>query len=109
MSIMSVITIVCGGNVFRAVITALPVIAIFLTTATKLAPLITELATKAGALQSVGTGTVVSSFTDGGNPLRWWIFELFRGNFVAIALLFPIGLLLFFASRRSRAVAKENG
>jgi PTS system galactitol-specific IIC component len=108
MSIMSVIVIACGGNVFRAVLAAVPVIATFLVVATKLAPLITELAAKAGALESAGAETVVSSFTDGGNPLRWWIFELFRGNLVALALLVPIGLLWVYAARRSRGVAKEG-
>ena len=107
MSIMSVIVIACGGNVFRALIAAIPVVAAFLLVATRLAPLITELAAKAGALESVGAGTVVSSFTDGGNPLRWWIFELFRGNWVALVLIVPIGLLLWYASRKSRGVGKE--
>ncbi len=107
MSILSVITIVCGGNVFRAVIAAVPVIVAFLLVATRIAPLITELAAKAGALESAGAVTV-SSFTDGGNPLRWWIFELFRGNLVAVGLLVPIGLLFWYAARRSRRVAKEG-
>ncbi len=105
MSVMSVITIVCGGNVLRSLIIALPIVVAFLYAATALAPLITELAVKAGALE--GGAGLVSSFTDGGNPLRWWIFELFRLTPWALILCVPILALWYYASRQSAISARS--
>lgn len=108
MSIFSVVALISGGNVIRALLIAVPVVISFLYIATGLGPLITELAQKAGTLPGVSEGTslVVTSFTDGGNPLRFWIFEVFRGNVVAVLLLVPIALLLWFANKRSKSVLK---
>lgn len=108
MSIFSVVALISGGNVIRALLIAIPVVISFLYIATGLGPLITELAQKAGTLPGVSEGTslVVTSFTDGGNPLRFWIFEVFRGNVVAVLLLVPIALLLWFANKRSKSVLK---
>jgi len=109
MSIFSVVVLISGGNVIRAVLIAIPVIISFLYIATGLGPLITELAQKAGTLPGVSEGTslVVTSFTDGGNPVRFWIFELFRGNVIAVLLLMPILLLLWFAYKRSRNLINQ--
>uniref|UniRef100_A0A7C3IGD6 PTS galactitol transporter subunit IIC n=1 Tax=Gracilinema caldarium TaxID=215591 RepID=A0A7C3IGD6_9SPIR len=109
MSIFSVVALISAGNVIRAVLIAIPVIISFLYIATGLGPLITELAQKAGTLPGVSEGTslVVTSFTDGGNPVRFWIFELFRGNVIAVLLLLPILLLLWFAYKRSRNLINQ--
>jgi len=109
MSIFSVVALISAGNVIRAVLIAIPVIISFLYIATSLGPLITELAQKAGTLPGVSEGTslVVTSFTDGGNPVRFWIFELFRGNVIAVLLLLPIVFLLWFAYKRSRNLINQ--
>ncbi|AEJ20901.1 PTS transporter subunit IIC [Gracilinema caldarium] len=103
MSIFSVVVLISGGNVIRAILIALPVIIAFLYSATALGPLITELAQKAGTIPGVSEGSslVVSSFTDGGNPLRFWIFELFRGNLIALVLIVPVAVLLWYASKKA--------
>lgn len=98
-SIMSITVIVSRSNVFRSLVAAIPIIMLFLFTSSKLAPLITELAVNAGALEADGT-VMVSSFTDGGNPLRWWIFELFRGDYLAIGLLIPLVLAFLYTARK---------
>lgn len=104
MSIFSVVALVAGGNVVRAVIIAIPVIISFLYIATALGPLITELAQKAGSLSGVSEASslVVSSFTDGGNPLRFWIFELFRGNVAALLLSIPLAFMLVYAFKQTK-------
>ncbi len=103
MSIFSVVVLISGGNVVRSLLIALPVIVGFLYSATALGPLITELAQKAGTIPGVSEGTslVVSSFTDGGNPLRFWVFELFRGNLIALLLVIPVAALLWYASKKA--------
>lgn len=110
MSIFSVIALISTGNVIRAVLIAIPVIISFLYIATSLGPLITDLAQKAGTLSGVSEGTslVVTSFTDGGNPVRFWIFELFRGNLTAILLMVPVAFLLWYSNKKSRTVAVQN-
>ncbi|MFQ3547596.1 MAG: PTS transporter subunit IIC [Termitinemataceae bacterium] len=106
MSIFSVVVLISAGNVLRSLIVALPVIIAFLYISTGLGPLITRLAHEAGTLSAVSgqSDLVVTSFTDGGNPLRFWIFELFRGNLGALLALIPVGALLLYAFKKSRTV-----
>jgi PTS system galactitol-specific IIC component len=106
-SIFSVTTLVVGGNVFRAVIAALPLVASFILIAGRLAPLVTALAAKAG-LDFGASGSPFTSFTDGGNPLRFWIFRLFQGDLVALSILPLVAILLVLAWRDHRRVRAEN-
>ncbi|NLJ10403.1 MAG: PTS galactitol transporter subunit IIC [Treponema sp.] len=110
MSIFSIIALISGGNVIRAVIISIPVIISFLYIATSLGPLITELAQKAGTLTGVSEGSalIVSSFTDGGNPVRFWIFELFRANVPALIGILPMAFLLWFAYKKSKTVGIQS-
>ncbi len=79
-SIFSLSVLVFRGNVIRAVLAALPVIASFLWAATQLAPLITKLGAQSG-VPGLAEGTVqVTAFTDGGSPVRFWLLELFTAQ-----------------------------
>lgn len=42
-----------------------------------------------------GSSGLVSSFLDGGNPLRYWILQIFNGNVIALVLIPIVGIVLF--------------
>lgn len=101
-SIMSLSVLVFRGNVFRAVLSALPIVIAFMLVASDLAPLLTRLGAQSGVAALAQGGAEVTAFTDGGNPVRYWMFKLFLGEAWAWLLL-PVGLgFVWFAWRRNR-------
>ncbi len=108
MSIMSVITLVMGGNVIRSVLAGIPVVASFMLIASRMAPLFTDLASASGMELATG-GKSITAFTDGGNQIRFWLFQAYQGNWIALAII-PLALfLLWFAWREQKAVAEKLG
>jgi PTS system galactitol-specific IIC component len=94
-SIFSLSVLIFRGNVIRAVLAALPVIASFLWVATQMAPLITRLGAQSGVPGLSGT-VQVTAFTDGGNPVRFWLLQLFTGQpWAYIVLPLALGLIAF--------------
>ncbi|ENA4315912.1 PTS galactitol transporter subunit IIC [Salmonella enterica] len=91
----SMIVLACRGNIFRAVITAIPVIVADLWIATKIAPLITGMAKDVNFKMAEGSSGQVSSFLDGGNPFRFWLLEIFNGNIIAIGLIPVLALIIY--------------
>ncbi|MFO6296633.1 PTS galactitol transporter subunit IIC [Rahnella selenatireducens] len=91
----SMIVLACRGNIFRAVITAIPVIVADLWIATKIAPFITGMAKDVNFKMAEGSSGQVSSFLDGGNPFRFWLLEIFNGNIIALGLVPVIALLIY--------------
>jgi galactitol-specific phosphotransferase system IIC component len=83
-----------------------PIVIGYLLISTALAPLFTRLAAQAGSQTSYGGP--ITAFTDGGNPLRFWFFHLFQGNWLALLILVPAGLLMWFAWRRYRQWRKSG-
>ena len=108
MSIMSVITLVMGGNLIRSVLAGIPVVASFMLIASRMAPLFTDLAAASGMELATG-GKSITAFTDGGNQIRFWLFQAYQGNWIALAII-PVALfLLWFAWREQKAVAAKLG
>ncbi|EBM9647284.1 PTS galactitol transporter subunit IIC [Salmonella enterica subsp. enterica serovar Typhimurium] len=91
----SMIVLACRGNIFRAVITAIPVIVADLWIATKIAPFITGMAKDVNFKMAEGSSGQVSSFLDGGNPFRFWLLEIFNGNIIAIGLISVLALIIY--------------
>jgi len=102
-SIFSLLTLAFGGNVFRSVLASLPVVAGFMLIAGDLAPLITRLAAQTGMDFGAG-GADFNAFTDGGNPVRYWILKLSAGDWIAIAIIPVVAFLLWFNWKESRRV-----
>jgi PTS system galactitol-specific IIC component len=98
-AVMSVIVLVTRSNVFRAVIIGIPIIIGYLLISTHLAPLYTTLAAKVGAVTTQGYAGDITAFTDGGNPVRFWFFSLFKGDLIAL-LAIPVVLALMYYSWR---------
>ncbi|EBX5786833.1 PTS galactitol transporter subunit IIC [Salmonella enterica subsp. enterica serovar Java] len=91
----SMIVLACRGNIFRAVITAIPVIVADLWIATKIAPFITGMAKDVNFKMAEGSSGQVSSLLDGGNPFRFWLLEIFNGNIIAIGLIPVLALVIY--------------
>ncbi|EMH3089937.1 PTS galactitol transporter subunit IIC [Salmonella enterica] len=91
----SMIVLACRGNIFRAVITAIPVIVADLWIATKIAPFITGMAKDVNFKMAEGSSGQVSSLLDGGNPFRFWLLEIFNGNIIAIGLIPVLALIIY--------------
>ncbi|MDC7245657.1 MAG: PTS galactitol transporter subunit IIC, partial [Sphaerochaetaceae bacterium] len=64
---------------------------------THLAPLITSLSKKVGT--AVLDDRMITSLTDGGNPLRFWALKIFEGNLIAIVII-PLFILMLIISYR---------
>ncbi len=103
--VLALIVLATRGNVFRAVLASVPIVIGYLLIATSLAPLFTRLAAQVGSATSYAGP--VTAFTDGGNPLRFWFFHLFQGNWIALVLLAPASALLWLAWRRYRRWQRE--
>lgn len=100
-SVMSVIVLVSRGNVIRAVLTGIPLTAAYLWIASAFAPLYTRLSAEAGV--TLSTTREITAFTDGGNPLRYWVFYLAQGNVWAIIGAGVVALMVWHAFRHSRS------
>ena len=108
-SVMAVIVIVCESNVFRGIILGIPIIVAYLLIATEFAPLFTNLSRQYGLDYTKEYSGNISAFTDGGNPIRYWFYYIFDGNFIAISVI-PIVLVLFFITWKKHKIliASEN-
>ena len=106
MSIIAVTVLVSRGNVFRAVLTGIPLVATFLLIASELAPLYTRLSADVGL--DFAVGQEITAFTDGGNHVRYWLYHFLQGNIVAIALIPVIAVMIYVVRRMSEQVRKEQ-
>lgn len=106
-SIMSLMTLVMGGNVLRAVLAGIPVIATFLLIASDLAPLYTSQAIAAGMDFDIG-GREITAFTDGGNQVRYWLYHLFQGNWLALVAVPFVLALMWYTWRKHQKLLREN-
>jgi PTS system galactitol-specific IIC component len=106
-AVMSVIALATRGNVFRSVLIGIPIVAAYLLIATHFAPMYTTLAAKAGTAGVQSYAGEITAFTDGGNPVRFWFFYLFRGNLWAFAAVPAVLALCWLCWRNARRIARE--
>ncbi|MBS4536651.1 PTS galactitol transporter subunit IIC [Clostridium sp. D2Q-14] len=91
----SMVVLSTKGNVFRAVLIAIPIMIGDLYIASAIAPFITGMAKDVNFNFPKGSSGLVSSFLDGGNPLRYWLLQIFNGNIIALGLIPVVGVILF--------------
>lgn len=91
----SMVVLSTKGNVFRTVIIAIPIIIGDLYIASAIAPFITGMAKDVNFSFPEGSSGLVSSFLDGGNPLRFWLLQIFNGNILALGLIPVVGVIIF--------------
>jgi PTS system galactitol-specific IIC component len=108
-SVMSVIALATRGNVFRSVLICIPIVVSYLLICTHFAPLYTTLSAQAGSAAVQSYAGEITAFADGGNPVRFWFFSLFRGSLWAIAAIPVVGFLMYLAWRNyRRLLIKED-
>ncbi|MGQ2373826.1 PTS galactitol transporter subunit IIC [Companilactobacillus zhachilii] len=89
----SMIVLATHGDVFRSVLISIPCIIGDLYIASAFAPVITKMARN---VQYKGSATsTVTSFLDGGNPLRYWLVQIFNLNIWALILIPVIGIIIW--------------
>lgn len=106
LSIISLTVLASRGNVFRAVLTGIPLVATFMLIASQLAPLYTRLSVEAGL--DFAAGQEITAFTDGGNHVRYWLYHLFQGNIVALGLIPLVAGMIYIAWRRAEKIRNET-
>ena len=106
-SVMSVIVLATRGNVFRAVLIGIPIVAAYLLISTHFAPLYTTLAARAGSESVQSYAGDITAFTDGGHPVRFWFYYLFRGNIWALVAIPAVLALLYLCWRNYKRLSKE--
>ncbi|HEY9594820.1 MAG TPA: PTS transporter subunit IIC [Spirochaetia bacterium] len=107
-SMMSVIVLCTRGNVFRAVLIGVPIVAGCLLLSTHFAPLYTSMSSHSGSAAVQSYAGQITAFTDGGNAVRSWFYYLFRGKVWAF-LLVPVVLgLMYLGWRNARTVELER-
>lgn len=103
---VTVIVLLSRGNVIRSVIAGIPLVIGYLLIATRLAPMITALSHETGA--DFPADTLITAFTDGGNPVRFWFLEMFAGNWIAFLVIPVVGALFYLSYRHYRSSLREN-
>jgi len=94
---VSVMVLIFRGNVFRTILAGIPLVISYLLISTHLAPLITSLSKEVGTVMI--ENTLITSLTDGGNPIRFWVLQIFKGNLIAL-LIIPLFVVMLFISHR---------
>lgn len=106
---LSMILVATNKNIVRSVIIGIPIIITGLYIATYLAPTVTSLAESIQYEFPEGSTTLINSFLDGGNPLRFWLITLSEGNLISIAVIPVVGLGLWWIYKITRRDFDENG
>jgi len=94
---VSVMVLIFRGNVFRTILAGIPLVISYLLISTHLAPLITSLSKEVGTVMI--ENTLITSLTDGGNPIRFWVLQIFKGNLIALVII-PLFVVMLFISHR---------
>lgn len=104
MGLTSMIIVATNGNVVRSFLIGIPLVIGNLYVASNISSILTDLASKAN-LTFGGYQGLITSFNDGGNPLRFWIYKVFSGD--VISMLF-IPLIVFFLIMTYYFVKKDR-
>ena len=59
----------------------------------------TRLSAQVGVMADGGYQGLITAFTDGGNPIRFWFYHMFRGDWAALAVIVPAAVLVYLTWR----------
>ena len=93
----SMIVLATKGDVFRSILIGIPCLIEDLYISSALAGTITKMAQNVN--YSGAKSSSVTSFLDGGNPLRYWLVKIFELNPIALGLIPLIGLIIWWLYR----------
>ncbi|RPH29090.1 PTS galactitol transporter subunit IIC [Buttiauxella warmboldiae] len=103
---ISMVVLACRGNIVRAFIIGIPILAMNLYIASAAAPILTKIAKDMKF--PINTDGEISSLLDGGNPYRYWAVRVFEGNFIALALIPVIFLMCLWLYRVTKKQLHEE-
>ncbi|RNE35125.1 PTS system galactitol-specific EIIC component [Lacticaseibacillus paracasei] len=93
----SMIVLATKGDVFRSILIGIPCLIADLYISSALAGTITKMAQNVN--YSGAKSSSVTSFLDGGNPLRYWLVKIFELNPIGLGLIPLIGLIIWWLYR----------
>ncbi len=96
-AMVTMVVVATNGNIVRTCIIGIPMIIAQLYVASYMSVTFTELAAKAHFVFR-GYDGLITSFMDGGLPLRFWLYKTFSGNIIALCLI-PVMVLVLFLTR----------
>lgn len=94
MGAVALVVVATRGNVVRSFIIGIPILICKLYVASNMASLYTTMAHKANFTMANYKGSI-TSFLDGGNLMRFWLYKLFTGNIYALIFIPIVALLLY--------------
>ncbi|NLL71320.1 MAG: PTS galactitol transporter subunit IIC [Epulopiscium sp.] len=100
MGAMVLVVLAVRGNVIRAIIIGIPIIAGKLYAASFMASTYTSMIQKT-SIEIQGYNGIITSFLDGGNLLRVWLVQLFSGEIWAFVCIPFVALLFYFTKKES--------
>ena len=100
MGAIVMIVVSTKGNILRAFLISIPIFVGHFYIASAMADTYTILAHKA-SFSFNGYQGIITSFLDGGNLFKFWIFKVFDGNLIAFSILPVIFVLLYFTKKVS--------
>ncbi len=95
---MALVMVAVKGDVIRGFLIGIPIIIGKLYAASQLAGFFTSIAQKIN-FKFEGYDGVITSFIDGGNLFRYWLLQVFKLSWWALALIPVIALMLYFTRR----------
>src|SRR5699024_12128521 len=77
--------------------------------ASNLAPLVTNVAKSIHYEFPDGATSMINSFLDGGNPVRYWLVMLAQGSWIAIIAIPIVAILIWWVHKITRRDFDESG
>ncbi len=108
MAAASFLVVGTNRNILRAFLLGIPMLAGNILIASRLAGLYTRLIDSAG-ITFDGYSGPVTSFLDGGNLVRFWLFDLFQGRPWALLFLPAAGLILYLTRQLAPRINPGKG
>ncbi|MFD2830056.1 PTS galactitol transporter subunit IIC [Corticicoccus populi] len=106
---LAMVLVATNKNIIRSAIIGIPMIIVSLYLASNLAPLVTNVAESIQYEFPEGATSMINSFLDGGNPVRYWLVMLAQGNWIAVAIIPVVLIIVWYIYRLSRRDFDENG
>lgn len=106
---LAMVLVATNKNIVRSAIIGIPMIIVSLYLASNLAPLVTNVAESIQYEFPEGATSMINSFLDGGNPVRYWLVMLAQGNWIAITAIPVVLIAVWYIYKLSRKDFDENG
>ncbi|MFW5981286.1 MAG: PTS transporter subunit IIC, partial [bacterium] len=98
---VSIVVVAVKGNILRSFMIFIPIMIGKLLVASRLAEMYTDMAYEAN-LRFSGYDGLITGFLDGGNLIRYWIYEIFNYSYPALIFIPVFVFFIWFSRRESK-------